>query len=319
MGTANPAPHLTPDRVSPSNVEAEEAVLGSVLINPDALLDVATFLRAEDFFLVKNGWIWDAILAVQERRDPIDFLTVTNELNGQQRLQEVGGPVYVSRLMDAVPSAIHAEAYGRIVERTALRRRLLGAASEVAQLACNEAENIEVVLDKSEQALFGVSERRLTRDLQPIKRVVKEYYDRVKRLSERDELLLGVPTGFRGLDELLGGLQRSDLIIVAGRPGMGKTGLLLNIALNCARHHRMRVAVFSLEMSAEQVVGRLPPARFIIPLEQRELGDEGKSHQRGIGKTQALPHLVAELRKCHVDHLGRPCHCEYQVARFCSS
>jgi replicative DNA helicase len=272
MGKANPAPSLTPDRVSPSNVEAEEAVLGSVLINPDALLDVATFLRAEDFFLVKNGWIWDAILAVQERREPIDFLTVTNELESQQRLQEAGGQVYISRLMDAVPSAIHAEAYGRIVERTSLRRRLLGAASEVAQLACNEAENIEVVLDKSEQALFGVSERRLTRDLQPIKRVVNEYYDRVKRLSEHDELLMGVPTGFRVLDELLGGLQRSDLIIVAGRPGMGKTGLLLNIALNCARHHRMRVACFSLEMSAEQVVGRLVAAETGIDSQRLRRG-----------------------------------------------
>jgi replicative DNA helicase len=107
-----------PERMTPSNVEAEEAVLGSILINPDALFDVATFLKAEDFFLVKNGWVWDSIMALHERREPIDFLTVTDELERQGRLQEIGGPVYISQLMDTVPSSIHAEAYGRIVEQT---------------------------------------------------------------------------------------------------------------------------------------------------------------------------------------------------------
>ena len=221
MNTSNPDLAM-PGKMSPNNIEAEEAVLGSILINPDALFDVATFLKADDFFLVKNGWVWEAILEVHEQREPIDFLTITSELESKGRLQEIGGPVYISRLMDVVPSAIHAEAYGRIVEQAALRRRLLGAASKVAQLAYNEAENIEVVLDKAEQELFGVSEQRLTRDLQPIKTIVNQYYDRIRELSERDDALLGVPTGFKMLDKLLGGLQRSDLAIIAGRPGMGK-------------------------------------------------------------------------------------------------
>jgi len=275
MSDSNPAPSMQaamPEKMTPSNVEAEEAVLGSILINPDALFDVATFLKADDFFLVKNGWVWDAILAVHERRDPIDFLTITSELDSQGRLQELGGPVAISRLMDAVPSAIHAEAYGRIVEQAALRRRLLGAASQVAQLAYNEAENIEVVLDKAEQALFGVSERRLTRDLEPIKEIVARYYDHIQKLSERDDALLGVPTGFRQLDTLLGGLQRSDLVVVAGRPGMGKTGFLLGVALHAARQYRMRVALFSLEMSAEQVVGRLVAAETGIDSQRLRRG-----------------------------------------------
>jgi replicative DNA helicase len=261
-----------PERMTPSNVEAEEAVLGSILINPDALFDVATFLKAEDFFLVKNGWVWDSIMALHERREPIDFLTVTDELERQGRLQEIGGPVYISQLMDTVPSSIHAEAYGRIVEQTALRRRLLAAASEVAQLAYDEKENIELVLDRAEQALFSVSERRLTRDVQPIKEIVTRYYDHIQELSERDDALLGVPTGFGLIDKLLGGLQRSDLIIVAGRPGMGKTGLMLNIALTAARRHRKRVAIFSLEMSNEQLAGRLVAAETGIDSQRLRRG-----------------------------------------------
>ncbi len=263
---------VMPERVVPHSVEAEEAVLGSVLINPDALYDVAVFLKAEDFFLVKHGWIWEAILAVHDRDDPIDFLTITNELESQGRLHEIGGPVTITQLMNAVPSAIHGEAYGRIVEETALRRRLLGVASQVAQLAYDERENIDIVLDRSEQALFGVSERRLKRDFQPIKDVIHDYYDRIKELSERDTALLGIPTGFRLIDTLLGGLQRSDLIIVAGRPGMGKTGLLLGFALHAARHFRKHIALFSLEMSSEQLVGRLVAAETGIDSQRLRRG-----------------------------------------------
>ena len=262
MSEFSPAPAVAmPEKMSPSNVEAEEAVLGSVLINPEALFDVATFLKPEDFSLVKNGWVWDAILSVHERRDPLDFLTIVSELESQGRLQELGGPVYVSRLMDNVPSAIHAETYGRMVEHTSLRRRMIGAASQIAQLAYDERQSVEQALDRAEQALFSVSERRITRDLNPIKDVVHAYYDRIQELSERDSAMLGVPTGYRLLDTLLGGLQRSDLLIVAGRPGMGKTGFLLALALNGARLFRGRVAVFSLEMSAEQLVGRLDCGR----------------------------------------------------------
>ena len=143
------------------------------------------------------------------------------------------------------------------MEHASLRRRLIGAASQVAQLAYDKRETIEIVLDKAEQAIFSVSERRLTRDLMPIKDIVRDYYDRIQELADRDVSMLGIPTGFRLLDSYLGGLQRSDLVIVAGRPGMGKTGLLLGFILHAARQFKSRVALFSLEMSAEQLVGRL--------------------------------------------------------------
>ena len=155
-------------RMAPHNVEAEESVLGSVLIDPEAIFRVSPFLRADDFFIVKNGWVWDAFLKLHERREPIDFVTVCNEMEARGQLGEVGGPAYISHLINVVPTAIHAEGYGRIVERASLRRKLLGAASDIAQLAYEESEDVDEVIDRAEQALFGVSERRIARELVPV-------------------------------------------------------------------------------------------------------------------------------------------------------
>ncbi len=262
-----------PDKMVPHNVEAEEALLGSLLIDPEAIFRVSPFLRPEDFYIVKNGWIYEAILALHDRREPADFVTVCDELERQGRLDEVGGPAYISSLINAVPSAIHAEAYGRIVERTAIRRRLIAAAGQIASLAYEESEDVEEVLDRAEQTLFGVSQQRLARDLVPIHQVVADYFDRIQYLYEHRGEPLGVPTGFIDLDRLLGGLQRSDLIIVAARPGLGKTSLLLSIALNAARKLRQRVAIFSLEMSAEQLVQRLISAETGIDSQRLRTGD----------------------------------------------
>jgi replicative DNA helicase len=172
-----------------------------------------------------------------------------------------------------VPTAIHAEGYGRIVERTALRRRLLNAASEIAQLAYEESEEIDGTIDAAEQTLFGVSQRRISRDLTPISDAIRAYYDRIEYLYEHRGEPLGIPTGFVDLDKMLGGLQRSDLLIIAARPGVGKTSLMLNIALNAARKHHQRVAIFSLEMSNEQIVQRLVSAETGIDSQRLRTGD----------------------------------------------
>src|SRR5512135_764859 len=147
------------DRMPPHSIEAEEAVLGSVLIDPEAIYRVSSFLKADDFYIVKNQWVWSACLALHERREPIDFVTITRELAARNQLDEIGGPAYISHLVNVVPTAIHAEGYGRIVERASLRRKLLGAASTIAQLAYEESEDVDEVVDRAEQALFGVSER----------------------------------------------------------------------------------------------------------------------------------------------------------------
>ena len=249
---------MTPlDRMPPHSIESEEAVLGSILIDPDAIYRVGAFLTDVDFYIVKHQWVWAAALALQQRREPIDFVTITRELATAGQLDELGGPAYISHLINVVPTAIHAEGYGRIVERAAMRRRMLTAASEIATLAYDEALDIAEARDRAEQALFAVGQQRDANDLQPILDIIRAYYDRIEYLYEHRDEPLGIPTGFLDVDKLLGGLQKSDLIVVAARPGCGKTSLLLNIALNAARRFHQRVAIFSLEMSKEQIVQRL--------------------------------------------------------------
>jgi replicative DNA helicase len=241
----------------PHSREAEEAVLGAVLINPETYYDVAQFLQADDFYIHRHRWIWESFHHLHEKRSPVDFLTVSEELENMGRLEEIGGPAYLTALINNVPSSLHAEAYGRIVEETATRRRMLSAANDIAKLAYKQDVTVNTALDGAERSVFGISERRLTRDLQPIKQVLSDYYDRIDQLANRDGELYGVPTGFIDLDRLLGGMQPSDLLIIAGRPGMGKTGFLLSAAKNAAQTYKKHVAIFSLEMSNEQLVQRL--------------------------------------------------------------
>ncbi len=250
---------ITPEKTVPHNIEAEEAVLGALLIDPEALFRVASFLRADDFYVQKNGWIYQAIVDLHERREPVDFVTLRNELETRGLLEDAGGAAYIAQLIETVPTAIHVEAYGHIVEQTAVRRRLIAAAGDIAQLAYREEQDIDTVMDRSEQALFGISQRRLTRDVVPISVAVHSYYDRIDYLYKHQDEMLGVPTGFSDLDKLLGGLQKSDLIILAARPGVGKTSLALSFARNATRLGK-HTLIFSLEMSAEQLVQRLVSA-----------------------------------------------------------
>ncbi len=244
-------------QIVPHSREAEEAVIGAVLINPEAYYDVAQFLQSDDFYIHRHRWIWEVFNHLHERRSPIDFLTVSEELDQMGKLAEAGGPAYLTALINNVPTSLHAEAYGRLVEETAIRRRMLTAANDIAKLAYQEGTAIDAVMDEAEKAIFGVSERRMTRDLQSIQQVLSDYYDRIDQLASRDDDTYGVPTGFIDLDRLLGGLQPSDLLIVAGRPGMGKTAFMLSVAKNAAQIHKKHVAIFSLEMSNEQLVQRL--------------------------------------------------------------
>lgn len=244
-------------QAQPHSREAEEAVLGAVLINPEAYYEVAQFLETDDFYIVRNRWIWEAFTRLHESRTPIDFLTTCEQLEQHDHLAETGGAAYIMSLINQTPTSLHAEAYGRIVEENAIRRRMLTSANEIAKLAYNQEQTVETILDEAEKSIFGLSERRIKHDLQPIDEVLSEVYDRVDQLSRRDDEIYGVPTGLIDLDRLLGGLQKSDLLIVAGRPGMGKTGFLLSVAKNAAQKHKKHVAIFSLEMSNEQLVQRL--------------------------------------------------------------
>lgn len=247
----------TPIKSIPANLEAERAVLGSLMIDPDAIIKVANFLRAEDFFRERHAWLYEAMLALNERREPLDFVTIVDELERRNQLEEIGGPAYLTDLISNTPTAMYVDHYARIVERTALLRRLISAAGKIAELAYDESQDVDEVMDRAEQIVFGVSESRIHRDLMPIRAIMTNVVDRIDFLARNQDTLMGVPTGFTMLDRLLGGLQKSDLIILAGRPGMGKTSFGLSMAQNAAKRYGARVAVFSLEMSNEQLVQRL--------------------------------------------------------------
>jgi replicative DNA helicase len=262
----------TPTKLLPQNIEAEEAVLGSLLIDPDAIIRVATFLQPDDFYVQRNGWIYDAIRDLHERREPADLVTLTDELDRREHLAEIGGPAHLTSLINATPTSIHVEYYARIVERTAILRRLIDAAGQIAKLAYQDVDDVDEVVDQAESIIFGVSEKRVSRELVPIRQVLDEFYDRIEYLSAHQGEMIGIPTGLADLDKLLGGFQRSDLVIIAGRPGMGKTSLALSIALQAARKWDKRVGIFSLEMSNEQVVQRLVSAETGIDSQRLRLG-----------------------------------------------
>lgn len=254
-----PEEHAAPatSTAVPHSREAEEAVVGAVFINPEVYYDIAQFLSADDFYIHRHKWIWEAFNRLHEQRIPIDLLTVADELERRGQLSEIGGSAYLTSLINQVPSSLNAESYARIVEGYSIRRKMINAANQIASIAYNEKTSVDDLMDEAEKAVFNVSERRLKHDLQPIKEVLSSYYDRIDDLAKRPDEIVGVPTGFIDLDKMLTGLQPSDLLIIAGRPGQGKTGFLLSVAKNAGLTHKKHVAIFSLEMSNEQVVQRL--------------------------------------------------------------
>lgn len=284
---------LNPEEgLAPHSQEAEEALLAAVLINNHALLEVAAFLRADDFFFLRNQYVWEAMMRLQERDEMIETLTLIDELRNQDRLDAIGGGAYVTYLLSNSATAMNAEVYGRIVERTATRRRLLKSSTEIAQLAKSQEMDVNEVIERAEASLFAVTEHRLKRDVTLIHDVLAQYYDRVEYLYRTHDKQSGVPTGFIDLDRLLGGLQKSDLLVLAARPGMGKTSFGLNIARNAARAGG-RVAVFSLEMSNEQLVQRFIASESGIDSQKLRLGDlddrEWALFTQSAGRLSELP------------------------------
>jgi replicative DNA helicase len=245
------------ERLPPHNIEAEQSVLGSLLVDRDAIIRVASYVRAEDFYISANGTIYQAILDLYNRREPTDFLTLSDELERKSMLEEVGGLGYLSSLLNIVPTAVHVEYYGRIVERTATLRRLIDAGTSIVGIGYQEGLEAEDALDSAEQALFTVSQRRQTKDFQSISDVLDRLFDQLDYLQQNRGEVVGIPSGYSDLDKLTGGLQRSDLIILAARPSMGKSALALGMAYGAAVQHGKKVGFFALEMSAEQLVQRL--------------------------------------------------------------
>ncbi len=251
------AKELLKAKVPPQNPQAEGSLIGSLLLDKDAIIKVADIVHSDDFYVEKNGLVFEAILQLFEKREPIDVVTLSEELEKQKVLKEIGGASYLTEMVNNVPSAAHVVQYAQIVAQKATLRRLIEAASEINTLAYGEDEQLDKVLDKAEQTLFDVSQKHLRQNFISIKDVLAESFDRLDSLHKDKESLRGVPTGFTGIDNILAGLQKSDLIILAARPSMGKTSLALNIAQHVATKEGVPVGVFSLEMSKEQLIDRL--------------------------------------------------------------
>lgn len=245
------------EHLPPHNLEAEQSMLGSLLIDRDAIIRVASMVKADDFYSSSNGAIFQAILDLYNKREPTDLVTLSDELARRDRLEQVGGVAYLSTLLTVVPTSVHVEYYGKIVERTSTLRRLISAGTSIVGIGYNEDGDIEEALDRAERALFDVSQRRTTRDFQTIAEVLDRFFDQIDYLQQNRGEVVGVGSGYSDLDTLTGGLQRSDLIIVGARPSVGKSAFMLGIAHGAAVLHAKAVGYFSLEMSAEQLVQRL--------------------------------------------------------------
>jgi len=244
------------EKLLPQNIEAECGVLGSIIIDPEAIVQVAEFLFPDDFYRDAHRTIYEVILQLYEQREPADFITICDELERRNKLENVGGASYITSLINQVPTSGNVEYYGRIVERNAILRRLIEAAGQIAAIAYQE-EDADIALDKAEQLIFHISQRHARSDFSLLRDILSEYMNKLDQLHERRGTIVGVPTGFTDLDHLMGGLQKSDLIILAARPAVGKTSLALTMAHNTAIKHQRSVAIFSLEMSKEQLVQRL--------------------------------------------------------------
>ena len=244
-------------RVPPQNVEAEQSVLGSLLLDKEAIIKIADQISSEDFYQEDHSIIYSAVLVLFEKRKPIDLITLTDYLDKEKKLEQIGGASYLTTLVNSVPSSAHVKHYADIVHNKAMLRRLISAANNILSFSFNEMEEIDTVLDKAESELYNVSQKFTRQYFTPIKSVLTDTFDRIDELHKHKGKLHGVPTGFAEMDNLLAGLQPSDLIILAARPSMGKTALAINIAQNAAIKNKIPVGVFSLEQSKEQLVDRL--------------------------------------------------------------
>ena len=244
-------------KLPPQNLDAEQSVIGGILLDNQSLNSVLEILDVEDFYSEAHRKIFAAIVELYDKNEPSDLVTLSNILKSKNQLDQAGGVSYLSSLADNVPSAANISHYSKIVKEKATLRRLIGTATEILAKSYNAGADIDAVLDEAEQAIFEISENKIRPAFSPFKDIIKESVKTIEKLYERKELVTGVPTGFEKIDDKTSGLQKSDLIIIAGRPSMGKTAFALNIAQHAALEANTPVAIFSLEMSKEQLALRM--------------------------------------------------------------
>ena len=276
---------MNSDKLPPHDIDAEEAVIGSLLIDGTAIYKIAPFLDQADFYGERNQWIYGACLALSQRDEAVNQITLAQELDRQKKLEECGGAAYLSHLISIVPTSLDVEHYAQIVYRLSIMRHLINAGSQIAALGYEADPDVEASLSRAEDILFRLRHGQTPRDFVHIRQVLDKYFEDTTPDTAAERGHLDIPhvlSGFAGLDEFLGGFQRSDLIIIAGRPSMGKTSLALNIARNAAVDQGACVALFSVEMAREPLVFRLLSSESGVNLKQIRLGLHSEKDEKGI-------------------------------------
>ncbi len=272
---------MVEEKLPPHDIEAEEAVIGSLLVDGEAIHKIATFLKPEDFYREKNLWVYEACFSLYERNEAIDQVTMAHELGRRGRLEAVGGAAYLSHLVSIVPTSVHIEHYAQTVHRLFLMRGMISASSQIAAIGYEAGPDIDAALGRAEDVLFRLRRGESRRDFLNIRQILDRYFEESELALPTMEGRM-VRTGFPALDEILGGLQRSNMIVLAARPSLGKTSLAFTIARNAAVEQKARVAIFSLEMAREQVVWRLLAGESGVDSKRLRLGQQTEAEERRI-------------------------------------
>jgi len=288
---------LNPGRVPPNDIETEKALLGALMINANAVYDAADVVRSDSFYAGKHRTIYDAIVSLYNKGEPIDVVTVASKLDERKILQDIGGRAYLAELTGSAASPGSAGHYAEVVQTKFMLRLLIDAASRIGELGFAEDREIEHVLDEAQQAVFSISNSSTMRNFSVIKEELAEAWERLESLQKHDGSMRGVPTGFPALDNMLSGLQKSDLVILAARPSMGKTALALDIARQSATKYQTPVGIFSLEMSSQQLVDRMLAAQAGVNSWRLRTGkiskdDEYERLQTGLAELSEAPIFI---------------------------
>jgi replicative DNA helicase len=282
------------DRTPPQNIEAEQAVLGAIFLDKEALIKATELIRPEDFYRTTHQRIYEVMMELGDKDEPVDLVTVTSELNDRKWLEEIGGVSYLSDLANAVPSAANVEYYAYIVEEKSILRRLIKAATQIASSGYANQDEVAQILNEAEKSILDIAGRKVTDGFLPIKDVLIETYERIEALHNSTSDMTGTPSGYRDLDRMTSGFQRSDLIILAARPSVGKTAFALNVAQNVAARAGETVAIFSLEMSAPQLVQRMLCAEGNIDANRMRTGSFQEEDW------EKLTMAISTLSKAHI-------------------
>ncbi len=289
-----------PEKLPPQNIEAEKSLLGALMLDKEAIIKVADFLQPRDFYKENHQQIYESMIELFKKGEPIDLLSVSNRLKEKEKLEEIGGNSYLTELINFVPTAAHILNYAKIVQKKRILRDLIAASYEIGLMGYKETEDVDALLDQAEKRIFSIAQKGLNQNFVPVKATLEEAFTRIDELSKHKGILRGVLTGFIDLDNILAGLQKSDLIILASRPSFGKSSLSLDIARHVAIHEKLPVGIFSLEMSKDQIVDRLIAAEANVDLWRLRTGrlsNEGPNNdffriQHALGTLSEAPIFI---------------------------